>query len=99
VFGTDDRISAGRALAAIGLFSGGLTLGSALMIRQSLWLGRLGAICGHHGLFAIHCPGCYIAAVLMLAGVFLALSPAERRLARATSPAPLWRERPSKQDV
>jgi hypothetical protein len=59
-------------VAAVGLFFGGLSLWSALMIRQALWVRGLGPICGHRGLLlTVHCPGCYVAAAMMFGAAVL----------------------------
>lgn len=61
---------AGAALAS----AGGLLEG-ALMARQAVWLRAAGVICGHHGgLAVVHCPGCYVAAAMVLGGLALALA-------------------------
>jgi hypothetical protein len=65
---------AGAVLAA----AGGL-LETILMARQAVWLHTLGVICGHQGgLAVVHCPGCYVAAAMVLGGLALALTGATR---------------------
>lgn len=66
-------------MAAVSLFLGGLSLWSALMIRQALWFHGLGPICGHRGLLlTVHCPGCYVAGAMMFgAAVLMASAAAE----------------------
>ena len=59
-----------RVFVAGGLVLGGLALEGGLMVRQALWLRALGPICGHRGLFlTVHCPGCYLAAAMVLCGL------------------------------
>lgn len=55
---------------------------ACLIAAAGLWIAAMaprlaaqlafGPICSGHGLYALHCPACYAAAVLALAGVLLA---------------------------
>jgi hypothetical protein len=61
-----------RVMTAAALFLAGLALWTGLMVERAVWLGRLGPICGHRGLLlTAHCPGCYIAAAMMIGAVAL----------------------------
>ncbi|MDR3508755.1 MAG: hypothetical protein P4L64_12730 [Caulobacteraceae bacterium] len=72
-----------RVALAAGLFGGGVALELGLMLRQAMWLQGLGAICGQHSAaLLVHCPGCYVAAALMLSGIAVAMAPAPKALAR-----------------
>ena len=63
-------VARSRILLAGGLVFGGLALECVLMFRQALWLSAIGPICGHHGLLlTVHCPGCYLAAAMILFGL------------------------------
>ena len=69
-----------RVLVAGGLVLGGLALEGGLMVRQAFWLRALGPICGHRSLWlTVHCPGCYLAAAMVISGLAilakLALAP------------------------
>jgi hypothetical protein len=52
-------------------------LGSAWLyaaMRLGLPASTLGPICGHSGAFALHCPACYVAGAMIIAGFALGLS-------------------------
>lgn len=62
--------------------AGGVAWWTALM-RPLLAASALGPICSHHGLFGPHCPSCYAALALVVAGLgLLAAGHAETPLAR-----------------
>ncbi len=65
-------------VVAGGLFSSGAALGAFLMIRRALWLQGAGPICGVHAT-SLHCPGCYVAAVLMLSAIAVAAKQSSAR--------------------
>ncbi|QUD87530.1 hypothetical protein [Phenylobacterium montanum] len=51
------------------------------MIYRAIWLRGLGPICGAHPA-TLHCPGCYAAMALALAGALTLIAPTAMRLQR-----------------
>ena len=84
---TGETISARdrQAAGALLILSGSVSL--ALTMQAQGASSALGQICGHLGLFALHCPVCYAAAAAIAAGLFLATARGGRpaRLVKAMS--------------
>ena len=72
--------------AGLGLTAAGLALGAALMAGQAMWLASIGPICGHHGIFVAHCPGCYAALGMIISGLALAAAPREATFSVTLAP-------------
>ena len=67
-------IATRQSLKALGiLFAGAGIVWIDQLMRPRWMAAMLGPICGHAGALALHCPACYAAAALIVAGVGLAL--------------------------
>jgi hypothetical protein len=80
-------------------------VGGLMVLLGSVWLyaamrlglpaSMFGPICGHSGAFAPHCPACYVAGVMIIAGLALGLGATRRadpRLAYAGRRQPARRK-------
>jgi hypothetical protein len=69
------------AARVAGLACAGVGVSWYVALMRPLWAAAaLSPICGHSGLFAVHCPSCYAAAALVVAGLTVAAA-APARLA------------------